>query len=182
MPNIRLPCFGSGVGLAALGAIAQFAAAAEAPSEAVAEPPEAAAEIEARFEDWRLVCPKACHIEVAVRGEAGAGREVLRLRVEGPEPARVLVVETPLPLYLPDGLNVAVGGAEPRATVWRTCGPEGCEARLMLEPALLAAMRGGRAATLAFTVADGGRVRLPASLMGFTAAEQALARETPRAR
>jgi invasion protein IalB len=160
-----------------LGLLALPAAAAEAPPEAMAPPASGSV---TRFEDWKLACPGACRIETAVRGERGA--QVLHLRLDGPESARTLVVETPLPLYLPDGLTLAIGEAEPRAAPWRTCGPEGCEARLPADPSLLETLRRQRSAIVGFTLVDGARVRLPVSLMGFTAAERALGAETATAR
>ena len=58
---------------------------------------------------------------------------------------------------------------------WRTCGAGGCEAVLPLDPPLLAALRRERAATATFTLVDGVKVRLPFSLLGFSAATRALA-------
>ena len=55
-----------------------------------------------------------------------------------------------------------------------TCGATACEARLALDPDLLAALRKQPAANLELTLLDGSHARLPVSLLGFTAAYRAL--------
>jgi invasion protein IalB len=149
------------------------ATAAEAPRPvpggAPGDPPAEAV----RFDDWRLDCSAACVAETVVRGGGGAGPVVLRLRLDRPVDPEAMVVETPLPLFLPDGVTVGIGAAEPRHLPWHTCAATGCRALLALDPGLLARLRGERAATVAFTLLDGTRVRLDASLGGFTAAERA---------
>ena len=133
-----------------------------------ADPPHARA---ARFADWRIDCASACAGVTTVAGADGS--ELLRLTVSGGE-GPMLVVTTPLPLHLPDGLALALGGRAERAVPWRTCGPSGCEATVAIDPALLEALRRERAGTVAFTLVQGERVRLPVSLMGFSAALRAL--------
>jgi invasion protein IalB len=188
MPNIGLPQPRRGAlaipGLLVALLLAAPAVPAEAPRQgagdlaaAPAAPPVAQVPRPMRYDDWLLGCDGGCGIATTVRGEGGAGPEVLRLGVEGAAEARFLVVETPLQLYLPDGLSVTLGDGEPRVVPWRTCDREGCEARATLDPDLLAALRRERRADLGFTLIDGSRVRLQASLIGFTAAERALGGE-----
>ena len=101
------------------------------------------------------------------------GAEVLRLAlVPGGEPP-LLEVSTPLALYLPDGLMLAVAKEPPLPLIWRTCGPDGCAARITVTPELAATLRRERAGTATFTPADGVPVRIPFSLMGYTAALRA---------
>ncbi|HRO11252.1 invasion associated locus B family protein [Amaricoccus sp.] len=131
-----------------------------------ADPPAALAGRIQSFRDWRLDCrADPCALHTAVRGADGS--EVLRLAVG---PGTALAVTTPLPLFLPDGLSLAVGGEPARAVPWRTCGAGGCEATLALDPALLAGLRRERGGTATFTLVDGVTVRLPFSLLGFSAA------------
>jgi invasion protein IalB len=137
---------------------------------ALADPPHARAPVRG-FADWRLDCTAMpCVTRTSVAGADGS--EVLRLtRVPGDPP--LLAISTPLALYLPDGLALAVGVEPPVALVWRTCSPAGCEARMALTPELSAALRRERQASVTFTPADGVPVRVPVSLIGYTAAIRA---------
>lgn len=168
MPNIRLTPKHRALLLAiALGGAA--AAAEMPPTGPVHGPPPPPAPV--IFEDWRLDCAGGdCVVRTGVAGAEGA--TVLALEAG----SEALVIRTALPLHLPDGLGLALGeaGAE-RAAVWRTCDASGCEARLPLEPDLLAALRRERAGNLRFTLVSGERVRVAVSLMGFTAAWRARA-------
>jgi invasion protein IalB len=155
------------------------ALAAEAPPAARAAAARAAAEA---FADWRLVCLDACRIETELRGASGEGEGavVLRLALVPDDEAPRVSVETPLPLYLPDGAALRVGEGEPLALAWHTCDAAGCEARTAGSEALLAALRRERAATVEVTLLEGVRVRMEVSLMGFSAAERALAGQSGR--
>jgi invasion protein IalB len=137
---------------------------------ALADPPHARVPVRG-FADWRLDCAAdPCIARTGVRGADGS--EVLRLaRLPGEPP--MLAVSTPLALYLPDGLTLVVGAEPPAALVWRTCGPNGCEARLALTSELAEALRRERKASVTFTPADGVPVRVPVSLIGYTAALRA---------
>jgi invasion protein IalB len=145
------------------------AAAAEAPEAAV----EAAMASEEAFQDWTLRCGDLCTLKTELRGTDGARVLVLALAPAETGYLR-LTVATALPLFLPEGLSVAAGTGAPDNYPWTTCNAEGCEAWLPVEDDLLAALRRERTATIAFTLVDGTRVRLAASLMGFTAGERAL--------
>ncbi len=141
--------------------------AAEIP---VAAPPN----VEDDFEDWRRICAgAACRIQFAVPARGPAAPDLLGLSVASDDP-EVLVVRTPLPLHLPDGLSLTLGADDPISAPWRTCDEVGCDARLSLSGALLAGLRGERYGAVAFTLVDGERVRLPVSLMGFSAALRSL--------
>ncbi len=84
-----------------------------------------------------------------------------------------LTIRTPLGLFLPDGVALAVGAGPDRAAPWRTCGAVGCEAVVPVDPVLLKALRKERAASVTFTLVDGTAVRLPFSLIGLSAAIRA---------
>jgi invasion protein IalB len=168
MPNIRLTPEHRALVLAVL--LAGRAGAAEMPPAGEAYGPPPPPPVEA-FEDWTLACPEgACTVATRVEGTGGAAVLVLEAGAEA------LVVRTPLPLLLPEGLGLTLGQAdEERTAQWRTCDATGCEARLTMEPDLLAALRRERDGTLRFTLASGERVRIGVSLIGFTAAWRARA-------
>lgn len=123
------------------------------------------------FDDWSLVCDEACDVRTGVFGRDGS--EVLSVIVR-PDGGGALGIETPLPLFLPDGVRLTLGESEPRVIPWRTCDAEGCTARVPLDPKLLADLRRERAGTVELILETGERVRLGISLLGFTAAWRAL--------
>jgi invasion protein IalB len=137
---------------------------------ALADPPNARVAVRG-FADWRLDCTALpCVAWTAVTGAGGA--EVMRLALEGDAPPQ-LRFSTGLPLYLPDGLVLAVGSEPPLTLAWRICGLDGCEAQAAVTPELAAALRRERSGIATFTPADGVPVRVPFSLMGYTAALRA---------
>jgi invasion protein IalB len=171
MPNIGLRPTGRAV----------LVALALAASPASADPPGApavAAAIEQPFRDWRLACAAACALRTEVRGSDGSA--VLTVSAAG-DRGGTLELRTPLPLFLPDGLTVALGDAPPRDIAWRTCDAAGCAAETPLDPPLLDGLKRERSAEVSLTLVDGVRVRLPMSLAGFTAGWEALARASPPA-
>ncbi len=120
------------------------------------------------FRDWQLDCRgTACPVHTAVKGADGA--EVLRLTLTaGPQPA--LRITTPLPLFLPEGIALALGDNPPWIAPWRTCGAAGCEATLALDPLLLGALRRERSGSVTLMLVEGVKVRLAFSLHGVSAA------------
>jgi invasion protein IalB len=137
---------------------------------ALADPPHAQVPVR-DFDDWRLECGNGtCITHTAVLGADGS--EVLRL-TRLPDDPPTLAITTPLALYLPDGLTLAIGAEPPMPLVWRICGPTGCEARLALTPELAAALRRERQGSVTFTPADGVPVRVGVSLVGYVAALRA---------
>ena len=161
------------IGLTPLGRALAVAAALWAGA-AGADPPHVRAAIGAReavFRDWVLRCPAAgCAARTAVRGTDGT--EVLGLAVAADGLA--LTLRTALPLHLPDGVTLVLGDEPLRAVPWRTCDAAGCVADAPLAEDLLAALRRERAVEVTLTLVDGVRVRLSASLLGFSAALDAL--------
>lgn len=157
MPNILLK-------LAKRAAPVALALAAGA---ALADPPAAygARRSEAiTFHDWRLHCRgDDCDLRSLVR--AGDGTLLLVAEI-GPDALRFA---TPLPLFLPDGITLALGSDPLRAIPWRTCDAQGCDAVADLDPSLRESLKRERQAEITFTLLEGLRVRLPVSLSGVTA-------------
>jgi invasion protein IalB len=126
------------------------------------------------FRDWRLHCQgPACALRGAVRG--GDGSVVLSAALEG----QTLRLETALPLFLPDGVTLALGEDPLRAIPWRTCDPRGCRAETPLDADLLDSLRRERAAEVTLTLLDQVRIRLPVSLLGLSAALKAGGEKAP---
>jgi invasion protein IalB len=140
------------------------------PAAAAADPPGMGLR-EARFGDWRLACDGgACAIATEVA--AADGSVVLTLGLDARDGA--LGLATPLPLFLPDGVALALGDAPLRALAWRTCRADVCRAEAPMGPELLAGLRRERSLEATLTLEDGVRMRLPVSLIGFSAALRAL--------
>ncbi|MBP7001945.1 invasion associated locus B family protein [Amaricoccus sp.] len=167
--------------LAPLDRALLLAAALLSAAPAAADPPAAYAArrgAELTFRDWRLAClGDACAIRAAVRGADGSAVLALEARPDGQ--GGQLALSTPLPLFLPDGISIALGDAAPRDVPWRTCDRASCQALAPFDADLLAALKRERVADVTLTLLDGVRVRLPASLLGFTAAWDAAARQPP---
>jgi invasion protein IalB len=146
-----------------------------------ADPPAAygarrAAEI--TFRDWRLAClGQDCVIRAWVRGADGTA--VLALAAWPQGEGGYLTVDTSLGLFLPDGLRIDLGDTPARLAPWRTCDAAGCYAVAPVDAAFLAALQRERTAEVTLTLVEGVRVRLPVSLLGFTAAWEALSSRLP---
>ena len=98
---------------------------------ALADPPAAQVPVRA-FADWRLDCTaQPCEIHTLVRGADGT--EVLRLG-RGPGEAPLLEVSTPLALYLPDGLTLAIGAEPPLALCLAYLRPDRMRRRHAADP------------------------------------------------
>lgn len=138
---------------------------------AAADPPAAygAGRAEAvTFRDWRLHCGAGdCALRGVVRG--GDGSVVLAAVLSD----EILRFETALPLFLPDGITLALGPDPLRMVPWRTCDPAGCRAETPLDADLLDSLRRERSAEVTLTLRDEVRIRLPVSLLGLTAALKA---------
>jgi invasion protein IalB len=149
--------------------IKQILVAILAGAPAHADPPAAHAPAVRAFHDWRLDCTAGlCAPGTTVAGRDGS--EVLRVAVRD---GATLTITTRLPLYLPDGLLLAIDGMAERRLPWWTCGAAGCEARLSLDPELEAALRRERIGYATFTLLDGMSVRIGFSLIGYQAAARA---------
>jgi invasion protein IalB len=135
---------------------------------ALGDPPAAHVPAVRGFHDWRLDCTAApCALRTTVTGSDGS--EVLAVSLAGPQ----VTLATRLPLYLPDGVGLAIEGMTGRQLPWWTCGAEGCEARLPLDPELAEALRRQRTGSATLTLLDGVPVRIGFSLVGFQAAARA---------
>lgn len=88
--------------------------------------------------------------------------------VAGNQP--MMIVTVPLGLYLGAGVSFDVDGANAQKLDLETCDRNGCYAQLALSEEQLAAFRGGQALDIVFQNLNRQPVKLPMSLVGFTAA------------
>jgi len=88
--------------------------------------------------------------------------------IAGSEP--MMIVSVPLGLYIGAGVSFDVDGANPQQLQLETCDRAGCYAQLKLTEDHLNAFRGGQALDIVFQNLNRQPVKLPMSLVGFTAA------------
>jgi invasion protein IalB len=157
----------------------------------------ARAEIETqRFEDWELVCipPAASEPDSAADATeaspdcrisqrlavAESGETVFLLTGLPGDDADtyVAIVSVPLRGYLAPGIELRVDTREPVRILYETCDPSGCHAGFALEGEVLQAFRAGLTARFRVWTARDEPVDLDVSLIGFTAAFEALRERT----
>ncbi|MCC5979360.1 MAG: invasion associated locus B family protein [Salinarimonas sp.] len=143
-----------------------------------------------RFDDWELVCrsPDAesedaapydasrdCRISQRL-AIAESGQTVFLLTgLPGDEAGSfVAIVSVPLRGYLAPGIELRVDSREPVRILYETCDPSGCHAGFPLEGEVLQAFRAGLTAQFRIWTARDEPVDLDISLIGFTAAFEAL--------
>jgi invasion protein IalB len=84
--------------------------------------------------------------------------------------APVMMIQTPLGLFLPAGLKLAVDGAPLATLPLQTCDTNGCFAGNAVSPELLTAMQRGTTMTVTFQNLQKKDINVPVSLVGFTTA------------
>ncbi len=133
-------------------------------------------------ENWISRCvanarqtPLECSIEQRLL-MANTGQLVAAVTVRMPTDANqpVMMIQTPLGLYLPAGLAINVDGASEQALELQTCDANGCYAGSPVSEALLSAMTRGQKLNLVFQGLNLQPVTISADLNGFTAAFQRL--------
>ena len=80
----------------------------------------------------------------------------------------------PLGVSLPGGVSITVDDGQPVRLRYERCDGAGCVAPLALGQELIAALKGGRWARVAFFDPSGQEISVPVSLLGFTAGFNAL--------
>ena len=163
---------------------APAADAAQAPAEgaAPARDPEGPGSYYAKSEhgEWTIRCIRAgqgkdpCEMYKLLTDEDdNAVAEMTMVPLANGEVAAGATLVAPLETDLINGLGVQVDSGETRGYPFSFCAPVGCVARIGFTNAELAAMKGGRNATIQLLPFGGNPeqpVRLSLSLSGFTAA------------
>jgi invasion protein IalB len=113
--------------------------------------------------------PLECNIsQRAVTKQGQLVGSVTIRTIAGTDP--VMVVSVPLGLYLGAGVSFDVDGANGQQLELETCDRAGCYAQLKLTEDTLNAFRGGQVLDIVFQNLNRQPVKLPMSLVGFTAA------------
>ncbi|MGX9964705.1 invasion associated locus B family protein [Roseomonas sp. F4] len=173
------------------GPVAQPAGRAPAPAAAPAPPaapatPEGPERTSAQFGDWSVNCTgrapaRSCEMVMAVRDPARQLAAALAIgRVAREAPLR-LVAQVPVNIRVAQPARLAMEGTEALPLPFQTCNRLGCFAEIELRDEILRRLRARPAeqvARLEWRDAAGQEVALPISFRGFTAAAEALGRES----
>lgn len=130
------------------------------------------------FGDWAKQCEKAgsserCYLIQTVK----AGERPIMVVIVAYSPKRdkmAAMIDVPLGMHLPTGLQVATEGADAKLLPFEQCLPTGCRAILALDPAMIEALKSGRSASINGRGRDGEDVQMPISSNGFKEAFEAL--------
>jgi invasion protein IalB len=94
----------------------------------------------------------------------------IAVRVPGDTKAPVMTITTPIGLFLPAGVSIAIDDGAAQNLVVQTCDAHGCYAELALSDDLLARLFKGVKLNVVFQDLTKRTITLPLSLTGFTAA------------
>jgi invasion protein IalB len=90
------------------------------------------------------------------------------VRVDGADRKPALMIQTPLGLHLPTGVEIRVDDHKPESLALQTCDAAGCYAGMALSDALLARMSGGRQLLVSFQDLSKREVKVTMPLEGFS--------------
>ena len=96
------------------------------------------------------------------------------VRVPADTQAPVIMIQTPLDLFLPAGVTLSVDGGNPVPFVLQTCNVKGCYAGAKLPNALLFGFLKGQRLNIVFEDLNKQKITLPMPLAGFNAAYQTI--------
>lgn len=172
-----------GLAAAAPLALAALLAGPAAGQQAHTAPGAPADETVQNFQAWELRCgtppnaqKKVCQMEQDVFREGSNEQQIAKVAVGFPPGADNpgMLILSPLATWLPPGIGFQLdSGQEQRVPVQR-CSPQGCVTEILIEAPLLKAMKAGTQINL--TIHDRARqpIKGTVSLLGFTAAYDAL--------
>jgi invasion protein IalB len=129
------------------------------------------------IKDWTLKCatPQGAPAEQCILVQDRLNPEnqqpIMQVAVGfwGPERHRGLVITLPLGVTLPQGIQLEVDDTVISKAPYVTCTPNGCQAHMPLDDALLQSMKSGQQGKVVFANARGQAVPVAFSLSGFTA-------------
>ena len=136
------------------------------------------------FQDWTARCEadpqnaaaKRCYIVQAV--VVGEQRQRIMLMAVAYPPGQDKPLATailPLGTELRPGIELAIDDGEPKRYPFSVCMPDGCQAHILIDDALMAAFKKGVGGSVAFLRPPERRpIKVPFSLKGFTAAVDSL--------
>jgi invasion protein IalB len=84
----------------------------------------------------------------------------------------VMMIQVPVGLYLPAGLNLQIDEGKPQPVPLQTCDLKGCYAGMQISPELIASLKAGKRLTMTFQNLAKNNVVVPMALDNFADAYQ----------
>jgi invasion protein IalB len=149
---------------ACTGALAQTGGGGQVPSE------------QTPVSGWRTSCaaaeragPLDCALEQrAFVAQTGQLLVRVTVRVDGKERKPALMIQLPLGLHLPAGVELRIDEHKPEPLGLQMCDAAGCYAGMALSDAFLARLNGGRQLLISFEDPSKRRVNVTMPLQGFS--------------
>lgn len=132
-----------------------------------------------QYDDWEVRCLKSnadeCLMNQIVNNPS-SDSPIMRVAMKYRPSTDVALMAFTLPLgtHLAPGLSVSVPGNKAIRIPYQVCFRNGCQAYLGLKSALMSKMKQGTSFQVTLVGPDGKKINLSVSLMGFTAANNAI--------
>lgn len=110
--------------------------------------------------------------QTAVLTKTGQLVASMTVRVPSATNKPVMMIQTPVGLYLPAGIAVRIDDAAPVRLVVQTCDTKGCYAGEQISPQLLDAMKTGKRLSIIFQNLEKNDISVPMTLAQFAEAYQ----------
>lgn len=131
--------------------------------------------VKAQYGDWQISCdqPPGASFEqcsliqiVTAENQSNVGLAVVALKTADGK-ARLLRIQAPLGVLLPNGLGLNVDGADLGRVAFVRCTPSGCLAEVVMDDALLKTLSEGKSALFVVFKTPEEGIGIPVSLNGF---------------
>lgn len=133
------------------------------------------------FEDWVVTCSaenkESCRLWQKVQVDLEGRRQdvmVVSITPQEETTSPMLVVQTPLDVFLPAGFGLDVDGQLVTTAPFRNCNAAGCWVTFPVSSELAQRLQRGAEGHAVFYIVEGQPIRISFSLRGFTAAWEAL--------
>lgn len=134
------------------------------------------------YQDWEVRCPKSgnqdqCEMTQLVKNPQ-SGKPIMRVVMGYPPQidSAAMIFILPLGTRLAPGVQLSVDGDQPRRFPFQICLEQGCRADFPIKNTLLNKLKHGHDAKITIVGPKGDQIHLKISLMGFTSANQAIAK------
>lgn len=125
---------------------------------------------------WQVICRLENKIATAPADRCRMAQTIVTAETETPlllariyvDPEPLMLLSTPLNIFLKSGLTLSVDGSRSTSYAFEVCNEEGCHLGIPMDTNLVNAFKRGNIAEFTYADATGARIVLPMSLTGFT--------------